>query len=41
MRQLGQHGGYVCQPDQGMPYPAAHLQTLQAAVETYGLYPLG
>jgi uroporphyrinogen decarboxylase len=40
MLQLGAHGGYVCQPDQGMPYPPEHLQVLHEAVERYGHYPL-
>ncbi len=40
MHQLGAQGGYVCQPDQDMPYPAAHLQAFEDAVERYGRYPL-
>ena len=40
MHQLGEQGGYVCQPDQGMPYPAEHLEMFYAAVERYGSYPL-
>ena len=40
MHQLGEQGGYVCQPDQGMPYPGAHLEMFHAAVERYGSYPL-
>jgi uroporphyrinogen decarboxylase len=40
MLQLGAHSGYVCQPDQGMPYPRAHLLAFHEAVETYGKYPL-
>ena len=40
MWQLGQGGGYFCGPDQGMPYPRAHLDALHHAVETYGCYPL-
>ena len=38
--QLGQEGGYFCSPDQGMPYPEAHLEALAEAVELYGRYPL-
>jgi uroporphyrinogen decarboxylase len=34
--QLGRQGGYVCQPDQGMPYPKEHLQAFRDAVATYG-----
>ena len=37
---LGREGGYVCTPDQGLPYPPEHLETLHAAVEAYGRYPL-
>jgi len=37
---LGREGGYICGPDQGMPYPPEHLDALRAAVETYGGYPL-
>lgn len=40
MLQLGQQGGYVCQPDQGMPYPPGNLQVLYDAVESLGRYPL-
>jgi uroporphyrinogen decarboxylase len=40
IHQLGEQGGYVCQPDQGMPYPPAHLQVFQEAVALYGEYPL-
>jgi uroporphyrinogen decarboxylase len=38
--QLGRAGGYVCQPDQGMPYPEEHLRVLDEAVKTYGRYPI-
>jgi uroporphyrinogen decarboxylase len=38
--QLGAQGGYVCQPDQGMPYPEMHLAALRAAVQRYGRYPV-
>ena len=38
--QLGREGGYFCAPDQGMPYPPAHLDALRDAVKTYGRYPL-
>jgi len=36
--QLGQGGGYFCSPDQGMPYPAAHVKAFDRAVEEYGRY---
>ena len=38
--QLGRHGGYFCGPDQGMPWPKAHIQALQEAVAEFGTYPL-
>ena len=38
--QLGRDGGYFCRPDQGMPWPEAHFQALQDAVEEFGQYPL-
>jgi len=40
IRQLGEHGGYFCGPDQGMPWPEEHIQALREAVEEYGKYPL-
>jgi len=41
MWQLGREGGYFCAPDQGMPYPPAHLEAWREAVRAYGRYPLG
>jgi len=38
--QLGREGGYFCAPDQGLPYPKAHTDALNEAVDRYGLYPL-
>jgi uroporphyrinogen decarboxylase len=38
--QLGRGGGYFCAPDQGMPWPEAHIQALRDAVEEMGDYPL-
>jgi uroporphyrinogen decarboxylase len=38
--QLGREGGYFCGPDQGMPWPEAHLQALRDAVAEFGTYPL-
>lgn len=38
--QLGRNSGYVCCPDQGMPYPPGHLEAVQSAVERWGKYPL-
>jgi len=40
LRQLGRDGGYFCGPDQGMPWPDAHIQALYDAVEELGHYPL-
>ena len=36
---LGREGGYICCPDQSMPYPSSHLTALAQAVELYGCYP--
>ena len=38
--QLGRNGGYVCQPDQSLPYPEAHLQALEDTIERFGNYPI-
>ena len=38
--QLGRNGGYFCGPDQGMPWPKAHIEAVHEAVEKYGRYPL-
>jgi uroporphyrinogen decarboxylase len=38
--QLGREGGYFCGPDQGLPFPQAHVDALHEAIETYGQYPL-
>jgi uroporphyrinogen decarboxylase len=38
--QLGREGGYFCAPDQGMPWPEAHIQALYDAVAEFGSYPL-
>jgi uroporphyrinogen decarboxylase len=40
MWQLGREGGYFCGPDQGLPFPQAHVDALRRAVEEYGRYPL-
>jgi len=37
---LGREGGYFCGPDQGMPFPEAHIAALRQTVEEYGTYPL-
>jgi uroporphyrinogen decarboxylase len=37
---LGREGGYFCGPDQGMPFPKAHIDALHEAVATYGRYPI-
>ena len=38
--QLGRDGGYFCGPDQGMPWPEAHIRALHNAVDDLGAYPL-
>lgn len=38
--QLGKNGGYFCGPDQGMPWPEAHIEALHDAVEAMVHYPL-
>ncbi len=38
--QLGREGGYFCGPDQGMPWPEAHIEALHKAVAEFGAYPL-
>ena len=38
--QLGKKGGYFCGPDQGLPFPKEHIDTLWATVEEFGGYPL-
>ena len=38
--QLGRNGGYFCGPDQGMPWPEAHIRALREAVDEFGAYPL-
>jgi len=37
---LGQRGGYICGPDQHLPFPADNIKALIEAVEKYGVYPL-
>jgi len=38
--QLGREGGYFCAPDQGMPFPAQHIEAFEETVAQYGVYPL-
>ena len=38
--QLGRDGGYFCSPDQGMPFPPAHIEAFRACVNEFGRYPL-
>jgi uroporphyrinogen decarboxylase len=40
MWQLGRTGGYFCAPDQGMPWPEAHIAALRDTVAECGAYPL-
>jgi uroporphyrinogen decarboxylase len=35
---LGRDGGYFCAPDQGMPFPPAHIAAFDKALEQYGRY---
>jgi uroporphyrinogen decarboxylase len=37
---MGRDGGYFCAPDQGMPFPEAHIAAVGAAVKRFGRYPL-
>jgi uroporphyrinogen decarboxylase len=37
---LGREGGYICQADQGLPFPAAHVQALEQAIDEFGRYPI-
>lgn len=37
---MGREGGYFCGPDQGLPFPEAHIRALHETVEEYGIYPL-
>ena len=38
--QLGRDGGYFCAPDQGMPFPEAHIAAFRTTVEEFGCYPM-
>jgi len=38
--QLGRDGGYICGPDQGMPWPKAHYQAMLDGIADYGVYPI-
>ncbi len=40
MWQLGRQGGYLCRPDQSMPWPEAHYRALEETVAELGWYPL-
>ena len=37
---LGQGGGYILGPDQGMPWPDENYHAMIETVKTYGVYPL-
>jgi len=37
---LGRESGYFCAPDQGFPFPEAHIRALHEAIEEFGVYPL-
>jgi len=38
IKQLGQNGGYICTPDQGMPYQPEALEVMRDAIAAYGRY---
>ncbi|MEI7834641.1 MAG: uroporphyrinogen decarboxylase family protein, partial [bacterium] len=40
MWQLGRGGGYICKPDQGMPWSPENYQAYRDTVADYGRYPL-
>ena len=40
MEQLGKNGGYICTPDQWMPFPKDAVEILEDTVQKYGRYPL-
>ena len=40
IRLLGMQGGYFCSPDQWLPFPEAHYEAYQEALDEYGRYPL-
>jgi uroporphyrinogen decarboxylase len=40
LRQLGSGGGYICCPDQGMPYPPVNAAAVKRFVGRWGRYPL-
>lgn len=37
---LGAQGGYFCSPDQGLPFPKAHYEAFEKALEEFGRYPI-
>lgn len=38
--KMGREGGYICAPDQDMPYPPGNRCAFDATVDQYGTYPL-
>jgi len=38
MKQLGANGGYICTPDQGMPFPEGTYEVIRETVEAFGRY---
>jgi uroporphyrinogen decarboxylase len=38
--ELGRDGGYFCTPDQGMPFPEAHIAAFRETLDANGHYPL-
>jgi uroporphyrinogen decarboxylase len=40
IKTLGEHGGYFCSPDQGLPFPKEHYEAFEEALDEYGSYPI-
>ena len=40
LAQLGPGGGYICAPDQGLPFPDENITAFKQTVEKFGKYPL-
>ena len=38
--QLGQNGGYLCSPDQSLPFPDVHKRTFRNAIDEFGQNPV-
>jgi uroporphyrinogen decarboxylase len=40
IRLLGKSGGYICTPDQAMPFPQENISAFNQSVEEFGKYPI-